>query len=403
MRFAPYEDRGRIHCETVSGERIHPLRPAPPTESPVSSLIELSGQVTTFAPELLSPGYTPHTGGMKPAEAADDTAMRATLETLARELVKSKDIAAVQILALGDAADEVRVLGMAGFSDSADFPDLLAACRLLGARPLFVEAFTTGRPIVVAHRRAEHLADPAWQPLSEFMGVPDWDGFVAMPLLSHGQALGVINAYFQTGVEPDRDALEYLRAKADQAAIAVDTVSLLARTRSQARVDARRRLARDLYVSLELQLSTLHMRAKAMQGAAAHELTELAGTALADLRALMAELGPVGLDAFNDADSDHLARVVRAAVAGESHTDAAMLLPARGPDDVAPDPAISKLTPRERQILTLIGRGFSNLEIAAELFISERTARTHVSNVLLKLGLASRTQAALLAVREALV
>lgn len=331
--------------------------------------------------------------------------MRATLEALARELVKSENIAAVQILALGDAADEVRVLGMAGFSDSADFSDRLAACRRLGARPLFIEAFTTRQAIVAQHRRAEHLADPAWQPLSEFMGVPDWDGFVAMPLLSHGQALGVINAYFRSGVEPDRDALEYLGAKADQAAIAVDTVSLLARTRSQARVDARRRLARDLYTSLDLQLSMICMRAKAMQGTAAHELAELAGTALADLRALTAELGPGGLDVFNDADPERLARAVRAAAAGESHADAAMLLPARGPESVsvAPDPAMSELTPRERQILTLIGRGFSNREIAAELFISERTARTHVSNVLLKLGLASRTQAALLAVREGLV
>jgi DNA-binding NarL/FixJ family response regulator len=50
-----------------------------------------------------------------------------------------------------------------------------------------------------------------------------------------------------------------------------------------------------------------------------------------------------------------------------------------------------------------VAEGRSNKEIAAELVISERTARTHVSNLLGKLGLASRTQAALLAIREGLV
>ena len=54
-------------------------------------------------------------------------------------------------------------------------------------------------------------------------------------------------------------------------------------------------------------------------------------------------------------------------------------------------------------VLRLVGAGRSNKEIAAVLFISERTARTHVSNILGKLGLRSRTQAALWAVREGLV
>jgi DNA-binding NarL/FixJ family response regulator len=51
----------------------------------------------------------------------------------------------------------------------------------------------------------------------------------------------------------------------------------------------------------------------------------------------------------------------------------------------------------------LVARGESNRRIASRLLISERTVRTHVSNVLGKLGLASRTQAALWAVREGLV
>ena len=63
----------------------------------------------------------------------------------------------------------------------------------------------------------------------------------------------------------------------------------------------------------------------------------------------------------------------------------------------------AQLTSRELEVLRLVGEGRSNKEIAAELLISERTARTHVSNILGKLGLSSRTQAALWAVREGLI
>jgi DNA-binding NarL/FixJ family response regulator len=61
------------------------------------------------------------------------------------------------------------------------------------------------------------------------------------------------------------------------------------------------------------------------------------------------------------------------------------------------------MTARELEVLRVVGAGKANKEIAAQLGISERTARTHVSNILAKLGLHSRTQAALWAVREGLV
>jgi DNA-binding NarL/FixJ family response regulator len=64
---------------------------------------------------------------------------------------------------------------------------------------------------------------------------------------------------------------------------------------------------------------------------------------------------------------------------------------------------VSELTSRELDVLRLVAAGKPNKEIAAELAISERTARTHVSRILRKLGLSSRTQAALWAVREGIV
>ena len=71
--------------------------------------------------------------------------------------------------------------------------------------------------------------------------------------------------------------------------------------------------------------------------------------------------------------------------------------------DAARAPADNPLTEREREVLALIARGRANKAIAFELGVAEKTVKTHVSNILAKLNLTDRTQAALYAVREGLV
>ena len=99
-----------------------------------------------------------------------------------------------------------------------------------------------------------------------------------------------------------------------------------------------------------------------------------------------------------------LARAVRAAHAGEALLDpsvAARLVEtiATAPDERPHD----RLTPREREVLGLIGAGRSNKLIARELGISEKTVKAHVGQVLSKLGVSDRTQAALYAERAGLL
>jgi DNA-binding NarL/FixJ family response regulator len=107
---------------------------------------------------------------------------------------------------------------------------------------------------------------------------------------------------------------------------------------------------------------------------------------------------------LKDAEADEVASAVRAAHRGELQLDPALArrllssLWATQEDD-----SKVELTAREVEIVRLLGAGKANKEIAGELAISERTARTHVSHILAKLGLSSRTQVALWAVRKGLV
>jgi DNA-binding NarL/FixJ family response regulator len=106
---------------------------------------------------------------------------------------------------------------------------------------------------------------------------------------------------------------------------------------------------------------------------------------------LLKDAGPTEVDA-----------ALRAAVRDEVFLDAAVTR--RLTQEMrAPRAGLGVLTAREKEVLVLVAEGQSNKDIARHLDISERTARTHVSHLLTKMGLTSRTQAALLAVKEGLV
>lgn len=107
---------------------------------------------------------------------------------------------------------------------------------------------------------------------------------------------------------------------------------------------------------------------------------------------------------LKDASPDSLLAAIRDVAGGVSHLQPAIALrliqalhrPAALP------PTADPLTEREVDVLQLVARGLPNRAIGEALFISERTVRTHISNILAKLHLANRTQAALYALREGL-
>jgi len=112
---------------------------------------------------------------------------------------------------------------------------------------------------------------------------------------------------------------------------------------------------------------------------------------------------------LKDSPRADLIAAVRAAAAGN-----ALLAPsvtrrlieafARRPPQTMPSPArLASLTAREREVLVLLARGGSNTEIAAALFVSEATVKTHVGNLLAKLGLRDRVQAVILAYETGII
>ncbi len=112
---------------------------------------------------------------------------------------------------------------------------------------------------------------------------------------------------------------------------------------------------------------------------------------------------------LKDAPADELVRAVRVVAAGDALLAPSITrrmiadlvsrhaAPRRSPDELA------RLTPRETEVLELIARGMSNAEIAASLFVSEETVKTHVGKVFSKLGLRDRAQAVVLAYETGLV
>ncbi len=104
---------------------------------------------------------------------------------------------------------------------------------------------------------------------------------------------------------------------------------------------------------------------------------------------------------LKDTQADELCRAIKAAAAGQVQLSPQVA--ARLMREVQAPQSPEKLTERETDVLRLLALGKSNKEIALDLFIGEKTVKTHVSSILGKLGVPSRTQAALHAVRIGLV
>ena len=238
------------------------------------------------------------------ANVAYARSLRSTLDAICAELVGTTDLAGAQTFLIDASGTRMRVHGAAPADRwPADFAVRLEQARGLGARLLSFEAVQAGKPLITRRRKAQMLADPRWAPLHDQLDSFAWEDFVAVPLVVRERTVGALNAYYKPGHEPDNEEIAFLTAMADQAAVAVENARLLAEVRSEAELDERYRLARELHDSACQRLFSMNLHIRAAELARApvddallQTLGTLVRAALEDMRASIFELRPTLLD-----------------------------------------------------------------------------------------------------------
>jgi signal transduction histidine kinase len=133
-----------------------------------------------------------------------------------------------------------------------------------------------------------------------------WDPVYIVPLISRGRALGAINFYYLPAQEPGEDEKVFLKAVADQAAVAVESARLYAEARGKAALEERQRLARELHDSVSQALYGIALGAETARELLEHEpkqaakpldyVLSLNEAGIAEMRALIFELRPESLE-----------------------------------------------------------------------------------------------------------
>jgi DNA-binding NarL/FixJ family response regulator len=151
---------------------------------------------------------------------------------------------------------------------------------------------------------------------------------------------------------------------------------------------------------------------RAITGAARQSAPRVLVLTTFDLDEYVVEALRAGASGFllKDVPAEDLVDAIRTVAGGDAVMAPSVtrrlldMFASRFPPADSPTPArLSRLTDREREVLTLVARGLSNAEIAAELVVSETTVKTHVGNLLTKLGVRDRVQAAVYAYESGLV
>ena len=150
------------------------------------------------------------------------------------------------------------------------------------------------------------LADPLHSPVHHLVGDVPWDVVYSLPLVSRGQALGAIFFCFLPDQEPGEDERIFLRAVADQAAVAVENARLFSEAGGKAALEERQRLARELHDSVSQALYGISLGTETARELLKHQpeqagepldyVLTLAEAGMAEMRALIFELRPESLE-----------------------------------------------------------------------------------------------------------
>jgi PAS domain S-box-containing protein len=238
------------------------------------------------------------------ANLAFDRPAEDTLNALAKSAVNASTAVACGVVLVDEKDETLHLFGSYGLPEG--YTEGLQTSYRLGAPSPSLQAFRTREPVLVRDLRRFLLDEPHYAPVHRFAREVPWDITYSLPLVSRLRTVGAIFFCYLPGEEPGEDEQVFLRAVADQAAVALENARLFAEARGKAALEERQRLARELHDSVSQALYGIALGAKTARKLVDQNpqliadpldyVLSLAEAGLAEMRALIFELRPESLE-----------------------------------------------------------------------------------------------------------
>jgi PAS domain S-box-containing protein len=231
--------------------------------------------------------------------------VRESLNILAKSVLNASTAVACSVALIDESTGFLRIEGSHGLPEGFK-RGIETVWRDGSVHSPTMEAIRARRPTLAGHRRQRMLEDPLYTPVHRWAREAMWDTVFIVPLVSKGRTLGVIHFSYLQGEQPGEDERVFLRAVADQAAVAVENARLFSEARGKAALEERQRLARELHDSVSQALYGIALGAKTARTLLDQEpdratdpldyVLSLAEAGMAEMRALIFELRPESLE-----------------------------------------------------------------------------------------------------------
>ncbi len=238
------------------------------------------------------------------ATLAFDLPTEETLNTLAKSAVGASTAVACAVVLIDKETDVLHLFGAYGLPEG--YTTGLQEAYRAGVESPSLRAYRTREPVLVRDVRRFLLADPLYGPIHRFTREVPWDVTYHLPLISRRRALGAIFFFFLPEQEPGEDEQVFLKAIADQTAVALENARHFADARGKAALEERQRLARELHDSVSQALYGIALGTKTARKLVDQDpqlvadpldyVLSLAEAGLAEMRALIFELRPESLE-----------------------------------------------------------------------------------------------------------